>query len=146
MQWTESIWPTKDHSCEVWSKPNQWFRRRCCLKELFTHARTQTHDGRWTKCDHKSSPCHYVTGELKSKTYVYGYLDFLSLPFIFFFFFFLQILIYFLLLLIHKLIQCFFTSADTLKLFLSNLNVTGWELCTAVLGLKPRILRLVLMP
>ena len=24
--------PTKDHSCEVWSKSNQWFRRRCCLK------------------------------------------------------------------------------------------------------------------
>ena len=23
---------TKDHSCEVWSKSNQWFRRRCCLK------------------------------------------------------------------------------------------------------------------
>ena len=24
--------PTKDHSCEVWSKSNHWFRRRCCLK------------------------------------------------------------------------------------------------------------------
>ena len=24
--------PIKDHSCEVWSKSNQWFRRRCCLK------------------------------------------------------------------------------------------------------------------
>ena len=23
---------TKDHSCEIWSKSNQWFRRRCCLK------------------------------------------------------------------------------------------------------------------
>ena len=25
----------------------------------------RTHDGRLTKCDHKSSPCHCVTGELK---------------------------------------------------------------------------------
>ena len=31
--------PTKDHSCEVWSKSNQWFRRRCCLKKLFMEAR-----------------------------------------------------------------------------------------------------------
>ena len=23
---------TKDHSCKIWSKSNQWFRRRCCLK------------------------------------------------------------------------------------------------------------------
>ena len=23
------------------------------------------HDGRGTKCDHKSSPCHYMIGELK---------------------------------------------------------------------------------
>ena len=32
-----------------------------------THARTQTwtNVGRRTKCDHKSSPCHYLTGELK---------------------------------------------------------------------------------
>ena len=43
-------------------------------------ARTQ--DGRWTKCDHKSSPCHFVTVELKNEQasmeapffplYVYG--------------------------------------------------------------------------
>ena len=51
--------PTKDHSCKVLSKSNQWFRWRCCLKKLFT-------DVRRTKCDHKSSPCHYVTGELKT--------------------------------------------------------------------------------
>ena len=41
------------------------------MKKLFTeghmHGRThaRTHNGQRTKCDHKSSPCHYVTGELK---------------------------------------------------------------------------------
>ena len=55
--------PTKDHSCKVWSKSNQWFRRSCHLKKLFSD--TWMH-GRWTKCDHKSSPCHYVTGEQKA--------------------------------------------------------------------------------
>ena len=29
---------TKDHSCEDWSKSNQWFRRRCCSK--FVDGRT----------------------------------------------------------------------------------------------------------
>jgi hypothetical protein len=28
----------------------------------------RTTDGRRTKSDHKSSPCHFVTGELKSNT------------------------------------------------------------------------------
>ena len=37
MQWLNHLnnferGPTKDHSCEVWSNSNQWFRRRCCLK------------------------------------------------------------------------------------------------------------------
>jgi hypothetical protein len=27
-------------------------------------------DGRWTKSDHKSSPCHFVTGELKTNRIV----------------------------------------------------------------------------
>ena len=31
--------PTNDHSCEVWSKSNQWFKR-CRLKKLFTDGRT----------------------------------------------------------------------------------------------------------
>ena len=36
--------PPRDHSCEVWSKSNKRFQRRCCLKKLLTHARTD--DGR----------------------------------------------------------------------------------------------------
>ena len=60
-------WPTKDNSCEVWLKSNQWFRR-CLLKKLFTDARMM--DGwmhiRRTKCDYNSSSHHYMTGELKS--------------------------------------------------------------------------------
>ena len=43
--------PTKDHSCEVWSNSNQWFRR-CCLKIVNgqTDGRTDgddAADGRW---------------------------------------------------------------------------------------------------
>ena len=45
--------PTKDHSCEVWSKSNQWFRRRCCLKIVDgrTDIRTTTTmtDGEWSQ-------------------------------------------------------------------------------------------------
>ena len=61
----------KQHSCEVSLKLAQCFRRRCLLNEKLTHGRTharthgRTDDGRRTKGDHKSSPCHYVTGELK---------------------------------------------------------------------------------
>ena len=38
--------PTKDHSCEVWSKSNQCFRRSR-LKKLFMDGRAdaRTHDG-----------------------------------------------------------------------------------------------------
>ena len=47
--------PTKDHSCEVWSKSNQWFRRRCCLKivdgqtddDAAAAAAAANDDGRW---------------------------------------------------------------------------------------------------
>ena len=44
--------PTKDHSCEVWLKSNQWFRRRC-LKIVNGRTDGQTDDddddddGRW---------------------------------------------------------------------------------------------------
>ena len=45
--------PTKNHSCEVWSKSNQWFRRRCCLKIVNgrTDGRTTrtTTDGEWSQ-------------------------------------------------------------------------------------------------
>jgi len=50
--------PPRDHSCEVWSKSNKRFQRRCCLKKLLTDARTHgrtTDDGRRTLKDHKSS-------------------------------------------------------------------------------------------
>ena len=42
-------------------------RRRCSLNKSFMDAWMdgQTHDRQQTKCDHKSSPCHYVTSELK---------------------------------------------------------------------------------
>ena len=60
--------PNKDHCCEVWSNSNQQFRRRCHFQKSFTDGRMHPWmDARWTKCDHKSSPCHYVTGELKIK-------------------------------------------------------------------------------
>jgi len=49
--------PPRDHSCEVWSKFNKRFQRRCCLKKMLTHARTvgRTDDGRRTLKDDKSS-------------------------------------------------------------------------------------------
>jgi len=41
--------PPRDHSCEVWSKSNKRFMRRCCLKKLLTHGRTHARtDGRRT--------------------------------------------------------------------------------------------------
>jgi len=40
----------RNYSCEVWSKSNKRFQRRCCLKKLLTdgrtHARTMD-DGQW---------------------------------------------------------------------------------------------------
>ena len=42
--------PPRDYSCEVWSKPNKWFQRRCCLKKLLTDGRTDARtmdDGQW---------------------------------------------------------------------------------------------------
>ena len=43
---------TKDHSCEIWSKSNQWFRRRCCLKIVngrTDRRTTTTADGEWSQ-------------------------------------------------------------------------------------------------
>ena len=44
---------TKDHSCEIWSKSNQWFRRRCCLKivngRTDRRTTTTTTDGEWSQ-------------------------------------------------------------------------------------------------
>ena len=62
--------PTKDHSCEVWSKSNQWFRRRCCLKIVDGRTDGRTYGRRRrrrTVSDHKSSPWAFSSGELKTK-------------------------------------------------------------------------------
>jgi len=43
----------RHHYCEVWSKSNERFQRRSCLKKLLTDGRTdwQTmNDGQWVKC------------------------------------------------------------------------------------------------
>jgi len=37
--------PPRDHSCEVWSKSNEWFQRRCLSKKVYAR-RTTTDDGR----------------------------------------------------------------------------------------------------
>ena len=62
--------PPRDHSCEVWSKSNKRFQRRCSLKKLLTDARThgRTDDGRRTLKDHKSSLSTLCSGELKNET------------------------------------------------------------------------------
>jgi len=61
--------PPRDHSCEVWSKSNKRFQRRCCLKKLLTHART---DGRTTDAGHwRITKAHLSTscsGELKKQS------------------------------------------------------------------------------
>ena len=36
--------PPRDHSCEVWSKSNEWFQRRRCLSKK-VYAWRMTHDG-----------------------------------------------------------------------------------------------------
>jgi len=63
--------PHRDHSCEVWSKSNKRFQRRCCLKKLLTDGRTHGRmDGRrttdaghwWITKAHLSTSC---SGELK---------------------------------------------------------------------------------
>jgi len=60
--------PPSDHTCEVWSKSNKRFQRRCCLNKLLTDARTdaRTDDGRRTLKDHKSSLSTSCSGELKT--------------------------------------------------------------------------------
>ena len=54
----------KDQLCEIILKLDQGFRRSCHLSQLLTD-NDDDDDGR-TKSDHKSSPCHYMTGELKT--------------------------------------------------------------------------------
>ena len=47
--------PPRDHSCEVWSKSNEWFqRRRCLCKKVY--ARRTTHDARRTTTDDGQRP------------------------------------------------------------------------------------------
>ena len=71
--------PPRDHSCEVWSKSNKRFQRRCCLKKLLMHGRTQgrtTDAGHWriTKV-HLSTSC---SGELKRDGVYLRSTDFLT--------------------------------------------------------------------
>jgi len=42
----------RDHSFEVWSKSNQRFQRRCCLKKLLTNGRTPDIEGSQKLTDH----------------------------------------------------------------------------------------------
>ena len=56
--------PTKDHSCEVWSKSNQWFRRRCL--KIVDGCRRRRSRRRRTVGDHNSSPWAFGSGELKT--------------------------------------------------------------------------------
>ena len=37
--------PPSEHSCEVWSKSNEWFQRRRCLSKKVYARRMTTHDG-----------------------------------------------------------------------------------------------------
>ena len=47
--------PPRDHSCEVWSKFNEWFqRRRCLCKKVY--ARLTTDDARRTTTDNEQRP------------------------------------------------------------------------------------------
>ena len=57
--------PPRDHSCEVLSKSNKRFQRRCCLKKLLMDARMD--DGHRTLKDHKSSLSTLCSGELKNQ-------------------------------------------------------------------------------
>ena len=44
--------PPTDHSCEVWSKSNKRFQRRCCLKKLLTHTQTTDIEGSQKLTEH----------------------------------------------------------------------------------------------
>ena len=67
--------PLVDATCQI---SNIWafrFQRRRCLNKLLTGARTshgRTHDGRRTNRYHKSSPWHFVPGELKMGNFYNG--------------------------------------------------------------------------
>ena len=53
--------PPRDHSCEGWSKSNDWFQRRCLSKNVY--ARRTMHDGRRTTTNDGQRPL--CSGELK---------------------------------------------------------------------------------
>jgi len=63
--------PPRNHSFEVWSKSNERFQRRCCLKKLLADGRTDartTDNGRRTLKDHNSSLSTSCSGELKNSS------------------------------------------------------------------------------
>ena len=47
--------PPRDHSCEVWSKSNKRFQRRCCLRKLLTDGRTHGRTDGWRTTDIEGS-------------------------------------------------------------------------------------------
>ena len=65
--------PLVDATCKISNVWAFWFQRRRCLNKLLTHARThaRTDDGRRTNWYHKSSPWHFVPGELKNQMNTY---------------------------------------------------------------------------
>ena len=64
--------PLVDATCQISNVWAFWFQRRRCLNKLLTHGRTharthaRTDNGRRTNTYHKSSPWHFVPGELKT--------------------------------------------------------------------------------
>ena len=67
VQWTKTIWTTlkEDQPRIIPVKFGQ--TPKSSLGDVIWRNCLQTHGQRqaWTKCDHKTSPCHYVRGELK---------------------------------------------------------------------------------
>ena len=69
MDWKKR-WKRTNQGSFLWSlsKSNQWFRKRCCLKELFMDGHTHTHitDKMWSQ--KLILFCLYVIDELNNKT------------------------------------------------------------------------------
>jgi len=65
----------RDHSCEVWSKSNEWFQRRRCLSKN-VYARRTPHDPRRTMTDDGQRPVtiahpeHFVLRWAKNPTHL----------------------------------------------------------------------------
>jgi len=63
--------PPRDHSCEIWSKSNEWFQRRRCLNKK-VYGRRTTHDGWRTTHDRQrkvtiAHPEHFLLRWAKNR-------------------------------------------------------------------------------